>query len=578
MAKKRAYIVVEINPVHLKVLTFDASSETLCSSLVRDISLLRDKPRDDFIVKTIREALHEDAVISRAGTRGVSAMLAKGLASIKPNDGAPASIIGSLTKSLQAYAAKQVSGILCLADDSVQIKRVELPHMPLNEIREALKWRVKGFLPFDAENAVLDFDIIDEFTDEDGAKKYNIILVAVEKKEVDMRLALMKEAGINMIGSVSVGSFGLSNLLKQTLEGKGEKTCAVLNVGYIRSIVNIYKGAKLVFSRAIPIGVNQIKDSIKSPIIVDVEPVDLTYEDIKELKDIGLPDNKESLLGGRLQGRHLLAYMRPVLENLCSEIRRSLDYYNAHLEGKEVSKIYLVGDGLRYRNLDLFIGDLLKIETGYLDFSSPVKDNMPRLVSLIGAAIGGKGAKVNLMPVEYGIEKSEKMQKVSIRMAGFAVFAALLVSFVLVNTRVNDYEERLFNAKVQLKILDEVKVMYDNIIEREGLVRFVSSSDAPNVSILKELSNIVPDNLVFNHFVIDHDINSMKIKGLLYLGSEIGEVVITDFMKAMEESPFFKDVSLTSSRKMAENEKKVLLFNITCSIQRQERSDETQFQ
>ncbi|MEE8359969.1 MAG: pilus assembly protein PilM, partial [Candidatus Omnitrophota bacterium] len=486
MAKKRAYIVVEINPVHLKVLTFDASSETLRSSMVRDISSLRDKPRDEFIVKTIREALHEDAVISGAGTRGVSAILAKGLSSIKPNDGAPASIVGALTKSLQVYAAKQVLGILCLADDSVHIKRVELPYMPLNEIREALKWRVKGLLPFEAENAVLDFDIINEFTDEDGAKKYSIILAAVEKKEVDMRLALMKEAGINMIGSVNVGSFGLSNLLKQTPEGKSEKTCAVLNVGYIRSIVNIYKGAKLVFSRTIPIGVNHIKDSIKNPIIVEVEPVDLTSEEIKKLKEIGMPDNKESLLGGRLQGKHLLAYMRPVLENLCSEIRRSLDYYNAHLEGKEASKIYLVGDGLRYRNLDLFIGDLLKIETGYLDFSSPVKDNMPRLVSLIGAAIGGKGAKVNLMPVEYGIEKSEKIQKVSIRMVGFAAFSALLVSFILVNTRVNDYEERLLNVKGQLKILDEVKVMYENIIEREGLVRFISSSDAPNVSILKE--------------------------------------------------------------------------------------------
>lgn len=568
MAKKRTYIVVEINSAHLKVLTFDASSDTLRSFLVRDISLLKDKPRDEFIVKSIREALHEDAVISGAGTRGLSAMLAKGLSSISPGDGAPASLVGTLKKSLQAYASKQISGILCLADDSVQIKRVELPYMPLNEIREALKWRVKGLLPFEAEDAVLDFDIINEFIDEDGAKKYSIILAAVEKEEVDKRLALMKEAGINMTGSVNVGSFGLSNLLKQRPEGKGGQTCAVLNVGYIRSIVNIYKGAKLVFSRAVPIGVNHIRDSIKSPIIVGVEPVDLTYEEIKELKEIGMPDNKESLLGGRLQGKHLLAYMRPSLENLCSEIRRSLDYYNAHLEGKEATKVYLVGDGSRYRNLDIFIGDLLNIETEYLSFPSPVKDNMPQLAPLIGAAIGGKDAKVNLMPVEYGIEKSEKIQKVSIRMVGFAAFAVLLVSFIFVNTRVNDYEKRLFNVKGQLKILDEVKVMYENIMEREGLVRFVDSGNAPNVSILKELSNIVPDNIVFGHFVVDNDMGSMEIEGLLYLGSEIGEVVLTDFMKVMEESPFFKDVSLASSRKMAEKEKKVLLFTIVCSVQR----------
>ena len=39
------------------------------------------------------------------------------------------------------------------------------------EVKEALRWRVKGVFPFDAEKAVLDFDIVNEVTDEDGAKK-----------------------------------------------------------------------------------------------------------------------------------------------------------------------------------------------------------------------------------------------------------------------------------------------------------------------------------------------------------------------------------------------------------------------
>jgi type IV pilus assembly protein PilM len=537
MAKKIVYIIVEISPTRLKVVAFDSTNNTLLTSTVKDLTSIKEgRDRDGFIVKTIKDLLQAKEVASNVRK------------------------FGSLTP-------KKVMGILCLSDDSAQVKRTELPYMPLDDIREALRWRVKGMLPFDVEKAVLDFDVIGEFTDDDGGRKYNLILAAIEKEEVDKRLSLLKEAGLNVIGGVNVGSFGLSNIIKLKPEGKGDGTCAVLNVGYAKSIVNIYRRSRLVFARSIPVGINNIKDAVKSSIIAEIEPMQLTDEDVKELKNAGLPENKEKLLGGRLEGRHLLAYLRPVLESLCNEVRRSLDYYSDQLEGSKASKLYLVGDGLPYRNLNIFISDSLKIDTEYLDFPSPVKEDMPQIVPLIGAALGGPEAKVNLFPKEYRIEKVQKIQKVSIRMVGFTIFAILAASFIFAKARVSDYEKRLVNVKSHMKILQEVKVLYEDILQRKDLIRHIGSGRISIVSILKELSNAVPDNVVFNRLIVDHKMDSVEIEGVVYLGSEIAEVVLRDLTKAMEESPFFKDVSLASSRKSSVEDKKVVLFTVVCNIQ-----------
>lgn len=526
MAKKENCIVVEISSSYLKAIVFNASKDMVLASIVKDISAFKSKEeRNILVVKMLKDLVRR-------------------------------------------HGHKRAKGVLCLADDSVLIRRVDLPYMPLNEVREALRWRVKGILPFDVDQVILDFDIINEITDEDGAKKYNIIMAAAKKEEVDAKLSLFKEAGINAIGGVNVDSFGLSNIISMKPEGRRDETCAILNIDHSRSTVNIYTGSKLVFARNIPIGLNHIKDSIKNPIISENGAIELEPREIVQLRNIGVPGNKDSLIGGKLDGKHLLACIRPVVETLCSEISRSFDYYNAQLEGKEVSKLYIIGNGSGYKNLEIFIKDMLNLETEYLNFPAKVDHNISEIVTLIGIARGGARSKVDLLPIQYKLEKAQKVQKISIRMIGFTAFAVLLVSFILVNVRVNDYGKRVVTEKSRVKILDEVKVLYNEVLKREKLSREIRSLRVSNVSLMKEFSNITPGSMVFRHLSIDHKGGDLRIEGVIYVKTEIGEVILADFMKIMEESRYFKDVSLKLSQKSEVEEEKVVVFTIIASIER----------
>lgn len=534
MPKKKIYIVVEIGRTLLKILSWDVVNDNLLLAKVKDMSFLKTKEQKrQFIIDALKEAIPPEQF-------------------------------------------KYAVGILSLPDDASQIKRLNLPQMPISEIPEALKWRVKGLVSFDVNNAVLDFNIVGEFKDEEDAKKTEIIMAAVPRSEIDEQVRLLKESGLDTIGSVNIDTFGLSNVVKLTPEGKKTGLCAILKLGYTGSSFNVYKGGELVFVRNIPIGINQIKDSVKGPVTTDAGTVELTQADIDQLKEAGIPEDRDIFLNGRLEGRHMLALVRPVLESLCNEVSRSLEYYTANMETREIQKLYIVGDGSVYKNLDRFIKDTLSIDTEYLKPPSytidPVTQGdmvgiIPQIVSLIGIAKGGVTAKVNLLPVEYRVEKIQQIQKISIRIVSFTAVAILLTSFLFVNIRASDYNRRLLNIKSRRKILQEIKDLYDMTRERKKLIDTVKALGVPSVSIMKELSNVVPQNTVFDQLIIDQKSKKLRIEGTVYLESRVGEVVLTDFMETLEKSPYFKGVNLESSKKGVSEEKKAVLFAINCDIQ-----------
>ncbi|MBL7069567.1 MAG: pilus assembly protein PilM [Candidatus Omnitrophica bacterium] len=538
MAKKRLLAVIDIGILYLKVAILDALSGKLVSATIRDLSSLKGKEeRRRHVRDLLKEILHQDTT-------------------------------------------KINSAALCLSDDHFQIRRIDLPSMPVNEIAGALKWRVKDIISFDMEKASLDFDIINEMTDEDGAKKYDVIFAAVPREVIDEKISILKEAGVETIVGTNVDSFGLTNVISLLSEGKKESTCAVLKIDHTFSTINIYRDGKLTFVRNIPGGLDHIKESIKGPVAFDTGEIELTDEDVEELKAVGIPDNKDTLLNGKLEGKHLLALLRPVLEDLCSEIERSFDYYNTQLEGKEVSKIYIVGDSYKYKNLDKFIRDKMDKETEYLGAASDLfnalveqkdavkKEEMPQIVSLIGSGRGGKDAKVNLLPIEYRIEKAQKIQKISIRMVGFAVLSILLVSYMFINARVNDYQKRLVSAKSRVKILYEIKALYEEIGQRERFVRAVRSLEKPTMHILKALSNIIPDNIVLETLKINQDKNTISFNGTVFTGSDVGEVILAKFMESLERSPYFTNINLVSSQRSSREEEPATLFSMNCNIQR----------
>src|SRR5947209_12462473 len=80
------------------------------------------------------------------------------------------------------FSTKKV--IVGIANQKVVVRQVDLPWMPLPELRKSLAFQVADVIPIPIEQAVLDLHPLEEITGEDGSRRQRVLLVAASR---DMR-------------------------------------------------------------------------------------------------------------------------------------------------------------------------------------------------------------------------------------------------------------------------------------------------------------------------------------------------------------------------------------------------------
>ena len=87
-------------------------------------------------------------------------------------------VVAQAIKQLWAQAkfgSKKV--VVGVANQKVVVRQVDLPWLPLKELRESLAFQVQDFIPMPVEQAILDFHPLEEFTSESGARMLRVLLV-----------------------------------------------------------------------------------------------------------------------------------------------------------------------------------------------------------------------------------------------------------------------------------------------------------------------------------------------------------------------------------------------------------------
>ena len=97
--------------------------------------------------------------------------------------------------------------------DSIVIKHLNLPVIPRQEIEEAAKWQLKNEIPFGLGGGIFDWQIVREYTDEEGIRKNEIAFVALDSQTVDKYLSIVGECNLQLLG-ISFSPFNYANILR----------------------------------------------------------------------------------------------------------------------------------------------------------------------------------------------------------------------------------------------------------------------------------------------------------------------------------------------------------------------------
>ena len=270
-----------------------------------------------------------------------------------------------------------------VGNQRVVVREIALPYLPDKELRASLGFQVQEFIPMPVDEAVLDYDPIGEFEQEDR-RMLRMLLVAAQRQMVDISIsavtaAKLEPVGLDLVPFALVRSVGTTGV-GMDLEEEGDE--AIIDIGAHVTNIVVHARGTVRFVRILPSGGRDVTLAIMRGIGVDDdvaerlkrgEEVQLSALPVSSGGDDGEGetepqheaghDPNDAEPGGRVEaateppdvGRvRQIAMERGA--SFVDEIRSSLEFYTAQAQGARISRVLVTGGGSK---LDGFL-DVLR--------------------------------------------------------------------------------------------------------------------------------------------------------------------------------------------------------------------------
>jgi type IV pilus assembly protein PilM len=282
---------------------------------------------------------------------------------------------------------KYLSAAVGLAD--AVVRQVELPQIPLDEMRTILKVNHKSYLQQDLPNHAFDCYIIPPRAQAAAARpaeanraggataKLKVLAAAAKQQLINDFMQAASSAGL-VADSLVPALVGPINAFEQALPEVYEKeTVALVDIGFKHTSVCVLDRGELATNRVIPIGGNQITTGL-------AEAKNISYAEAEGIK-VGMAAEVE-------------AELQTLVSPLGREIRASLDFFE-HQQDRPVTQVYLSGGSARSELIVQMLHSEIMADcktwspTGFLQLALPGQQAVeiehigPQLTVAIGTAL-----------------------------------------------------------------------------------------------------------------------------------------------------------------------------------------------
>lgn len=265
------------------------------------------------------------------------------------------------------------------------VRPVELPLIPVDEMRLVLKNNTRGYLQQDLPNRVFDCHIIPskslpkpaETGKAPSLSKVKVLVAAAGKQLVGDFQSAIGEAGL-VADHIVPGLIGPVNAFEMAMpEAFANDSIALVDIGFKNSSICLLHQGELVLSRVVGIGGDKLTAGL-------AEAMNISYAEAEGIK-IGMAPEIQSTLE---------AQVLP----LGRELRASLDFFE-HQQDRPVSHVYVSGGSARSELILQMLHSELIAEckawnpTTFLQLALPEQQTAelehvaPQLTVAIGAAV-----------------------------------------------------------------------------------------------------------------------------------------------------------------------------------------------
>ncbi len=248
---------------------------------------------------------------------------------------------------------KEKKAVTAVSNHRIITRYITLPNMPLNELKEAVKWEAKNHIPIFNDNLLIDTKVLKRTDD----NKLKIVLAGLDKNTSSEYLNMLLDAGLDPI-AIDIYPVALERCFSSL---DIEEPYCIMDIGASLTKLVIIKDGYIYADNIIHLGIQNLQGNI------------IDYFNSN--------------------------YTSPILNELIEEINRFLQFFSSQNRGKNIKKLALTGGGALWKGLVDFITQELGIPSASefdlpdidIDFKTLnlKKEDLHILSNAIGLAMRG---------------------------------------------------------------------------------------------------------------------------------------------------------------------------------------------
>jgi len=269
-----------------------------------------------------------------------------------------------------------------MSTNTVQIKNITLPAMPLNEVDGAIRWEVQQLGGARIENIAYDYVILNK-PKRSGVEHIEALVVISAKENILEHIKLLESAGLRAL-AVEVDSFSLFQNLDFAQATAPDEVVIALDCGAEATRMNMITNKELRFVRMLSTGGGLLTRNIRDYCGVSYKEAEVLKRQYG-LSSLGLEGAQQKY---PIQNEEKAVQVKNAIylsvEKLLVDIERTFKYFSYQLTRSEITKydrVILSGGSAHLKMFASFLGSRLNVP---VEVHDPLKGlSLPQGIDLV---------------------------------------------------------------------------------------------------------------------------------------------------------------------------------------------------
>ncbi len=289
--------------------------------------------------------------------------------------------VNAVIRALQSGGITAKHTVSAVSGESIIVRYIQLPEMPEAELKNALRWEAEEYIPFSIDEVNLDSVVLGPSS---VPGKLDVLLVSARKELVSDHVQILRSADLIPL-IVDVEGFAFLNCFEVNYQPTREDCVCLVHIGAEVTNINIYVGHSSRFSRDINVAGNAITQAVCQKLHVPFlkgEELKLQVGASAVMADEDEGTSESELISTirgtveRLTGSDLgddspettaSRAIQNSLQQLISEVRRSIQFFEGQAGGTTVQRVIIGGGSSRMKNLGPYLQGELDVPVEVFD-------------------------------------------------------------------------------------------------------------------------------------------------------------------------------------------------------------------